>query len=67
MTPWTKEEMFALAQSGVAKVDLLGQRGTTLVTCDEVAAMAGVIAISGALPTPQEPNPELKSQRSKVQ
>jgi hypothetical protein len=49
-TPWTRDEMLRLAARGVLKVDLLGHRGTTLVTCDEVAAMAAVIALSGALP-----------------
>ena len=47
---WTEAEMLGLAASGVTKVDLLGQRGTTLVTCEEVAAMAAVIALSGTLP-----------------
>ena len=42
--------MLELAASGVLKVDLLGHRGTTLVTCEEVAAMASVLALSGALP-----------------
>ncbi|MBF9049906.1 hypothetical protein GTA62_12960 [Roseobacter sp. HKCCD9010] len=46
---WTEAEMLGLAASGVTKVDLLGQRGTTLVTCEEVAAMAAVIALSGTL------------------
>ncbi len=49
---WTEVEMFGLAASGVTKVDLLGQRGTTLVTCEEIAAMAAVIALSGILPPP---------------
>lgn len=48
--PWTGDEMLRLAARGVLKVDLLGHRGTTLVTCDEVAAMAAVIALSGVLP-----------------
>lgn len=47
---WTMGEMHRLAARGVLKVDLLGQRGTTLVTCEEVAAMAAVLALSGALP-----------------
>ncbi len=51
---WTYEEMLHLAASGVTKVDLLGDRGVTLVTMDEVAAMAAVIALSGALPPPSE-------------
>lgn len=63
MNRWTETEMHALAQSGVTKVDLLGQRGTTLVTCEEVAAMAAVIALSGAIPQTNAPVPEFKSQR----
>lgn len=47
---WTETEMMTLAASGVTKVDLLGHRGTTLVTCDEVAAMAAVIALAEILP-----------------
>ena len=47
---WTEAEMQRLAARGVLKVDLLGHRGTTLVTCEEVAAMAAVLALSGALP-----------------
>lgn len=54
---WTEAEMVRLAARGVLKVDLMGVRGTTLVTCDELAAMATVLALSGALPddllTPQ--------------
>lgn len=43
--------MLRLAARGVLKVDLMGVRGTTLVTCDELAAMAAVLALSGALPS----------------
>ena len=48
--PWTMDEMLRLAASGVVKVDLLGHRGTTLITCEEAAAMAGVLVLSGVLP-----------------
>lgn len=47
---WSEEEMLRLAARGVLKIDLLGQRGTTLVSSDEVAAMAAVIVLSGLLP-----------------
>lgn len=47
---WSESEMQRLAARAVLKVDLLGHRGTTLVTCDEVAAMAAVIVLSGVLP-----------------
>lgn len=49
-TRWTIDQMRRLAARGVLKVDLLGHRGTTLVTCEEVAAMAGIIVAAGALP-----------------
>ncbi|MCC5966158.1 MAG: hypothetical protein JJU24_08470 [Natronohydrobacter sp.] len=49
-TRWSEPEMLRLAARGVLKVDLMGVRGTTLVTCDELAAMAAVLALSGALP-----------------
>ena len=49
---WTEVRMLRLASSGVAKVDLLGERGTTLCSMDEIAAMAAVIALSGILPPP---------------
>ena len=47
---WSEPEMLRLAARGVLKVDLMGVRGATLVTCDELAAMAAVLAMSGALP-----------------
>ena len=52
---FTHAEAIKLARSGVNKVDLLGPRGTTLCTMDEIDAMALVIALSGALPRPGEP------------
>ena len=48
---WSEIEMLQLAARGCLKVDLLGHRGTTLVTCDELEAMAAVLILSGALPT----------------
>ena len=47
---FTPDELLRHAARGVLKVDLLGLRGATLVTCDEVTAMAAVIALSGVLP-----------------
>ncbi len=47
---WSQEEMLRLAARGVMKVDLMGERGAVLVTCDEVSAMAAVLALSQALP-----------------
>jgi len=50
MTRWSPDEMLRLAASGVAKVDLLGPRGTTLCSMDEIAAMAAVCAMNGVGP-----------------
>ena len=47
---FTPDALLRLAASGVAKVDLMGPRGTTLCTMDEIEAMAALIAISGLLP-----------------
>jgi hypothetical protein len=56
MTPpdtprWSHEEMIRLAASGVARVDLLGPRGTTLCSMDEIAAMAAFCAMAGEIGT----------------
>ena len=50
MPRWTEAEMLRHAARGVLKVDLMGPRGATLVTCEEVTAMAAVIALTGVLP-----------------
>lgn len=50
ITRWDHEEMVRLAASGVAKVDLLGPRGTTLCSMDEITAMAAVCALAGVGP-----------------
>ncbi|WP_386173183.1 hypothetical protein [Sulfitobacter sp. R86518] len=47
---FSEVEMVRLAASGVAKVDLLGPRGTTLCTMDEIEAMAAMIVAAGVLP-----------------
>ncbi|MDF3420176.1 hypothetical protein HKX23_17645 [Sulfitobacter sp. KE29] len=47
---FTPDGLLRLAASGVAKVDLMGPRGTTLCTMEEIEAMAALIAISGLLP-----------------
>lgn len=47
---FTQEEILRLAGSAVNKVDLMGPRGTTLCTMDEIEAMAALIAINGLLP-----------------
>ena len=53
---FSEAEMIRLAASGVAKVDLLGRRGTTLCTIDEIEAMAAMIVVAGVLPgNPADP------------
>lgn len=49
---WSLEEMQDLAARGVGKVDQLGLRGATLVSMEEVAAMAGTLAALGLKPIP---------------
>jgi len=39
----SREETLELAARGVHKIDRLGQRGVTLVTEDEIVAMAAMI------------------------
>lgn len=47
VTRWTLPEMFTLAARGMGKVDLHGPRGATLVSRDEIEAMAGALATLG--------------------
>lgn len=56
---WTGLQMLELAARGLGKVDVLGARGTTLCSMDEIAAMAAVLALCG-LPAirPGEAAPE---------
>ena len=44
---WTLPEMMTLAARGMGKVDALGPRGATLVSRDEIEAMAGALAVLG--------------------
>lgn len=63
---FTMDEMIMLAGSGVNKVDLLGDRGATLVTQNEIIAMAGVIAAACVLPPiPERVAPPIPSKRPK--
>ncbi|MEO1950699.1 hypothetical protein [Thioclava sp.] len=55
----TNEELLTRAARGLGKVDLLGQRGITLVTAEEIEAMAGLLALFGLVPIyPGAPAPE---------
>lgn len=44
---WSEAELLTLAQRGVGRVDRDGMRGATLVTIEEVAAMAALLALLG--------------------
>ena len=48
--PFNEPEMLELARNAVGKVDRLGQRGATLVTMDEIIAMATTLACLGIVP-----------------
>ncbi|WP_299370480.1 hypothetical protein [uncultured Tateyamaria sp.] len=54
-TRFTSAEMLRLARSAVHKIDLLGPRGTTLCSMDEIDAMACLLVQSGALTPPPDP------------
>ena len=49
---WTMTEIAERAARGLGKVDTLGPRGATLVSRDEVEAMAAMLAILGLRPIP---------------
>jgi hypothetical protein len=57
--PWTEARMIELAARALGKVDGLGLRGVTLCSANEIAAMAGVLALLGlpAIP-PGAPVPD---------
>ena len=57
--PWTEARMIELAARALGKVDVLGLRGVTLCSANEIAAMAGVLALLGlpAIP-PGAPGPD---------
>jgi|688.fasta_scaffold304721_4 hypothetical protein len=57
--PWTEARMIELAARALGKVDVLGLRGVTLCSANEIAAMAGVLALLGlpAIP-PGAPVPD---------
>ncbi|WP_425099165.1 hypothetical protein [Tropicibacter sp. S64] len=46
--PMTEGAMLSLAGSALRKIDRKGRRGTTLVTFDEIEAMAALIDCLGA-------------------
>ena len=64
--PSTEAQMIETAARGLGKVDALGVRGITLCSVDDIAAMAGVLALLGlpAIP-PGAPVPDSFSQTFK--
>lgn len=52
LTRLTLQELMERAARGLGKVDALGHRGVTLVTVDEIEAMAGMLALFGLVPVP---------------
>lgn len=58
---FTQERLISLAGNAVTKVDLLGERGATLCSQEEIIAMACLLASSGLIPPIPErivpPNP----------
>lgn len=56
--PFAQREMLEAASRGLGKIDLWGPRGATLVSMDEIEAMACVLALLGLVPTePGRPAP----------
>lgn len=47
---WTLPQMQTLAARGLGRVDLWGSRGASLVTIEEIEAMAGMLAAYGLRP-----------------
>lgn len=52
ITPTSQIEMLTAASRAVGKVDLHGRRGVTLLSMDEIEAMALTLAALGLVPTP---------------
>ena len=47
---FTQDEVTQLAANAVTKVDLLGDRGATLCTQNEIIALTILVAASGTIP-----------------
>ena len=47
---WTQRQMLEQAARAIAKVDLYGVRGASLVSMDEIIAMATTLATFGLVP-----------------
>lgn len=46
--PFTEQQMLSLSGSALAKIDGKGRRGTSMVTFEEIEAMAALIECFGA-------------------
>lgn len=44
---WTEAELFATAARAVGKIDAHGTRGATMLSLDEIEAMAGALIVLG--------------------
>lgn len=56
---WTQRQMLEQAARAIGKVDLHGLRGASLVSMDEIIAMATTLASFGLVPIlPGDPVPE---------
>ncbi len=53
--PMTEAQMLRLARAAVRKIDRWGMRGVTLVSTEEITAMALTLACLGILPGPTNP------------
>lgn len=49
---WTQRQMLEHAARAIGKVDLHGLRGASLVSMDEIIAMATTLATFGLVPIP---------------
>ncbi|MDX8354330.1 hypothetical protein [Cognatiyoonia sp. IB215182] len=54
---FTQDEIISLAANAVTKVDLLGERGATLCTQNEIIALTVLVAASGSIPPLSERTP----------
>ena len=49
--PFEETEMLRLSRRAVGKIDRMGKRGATLITLEEIVAMATTLACLGVVPT----------------
>lgn len=52
VNPTSQTEMLTNASRALGKVDLYGRRGVTMLSMDEIEAMALTLAVLGLVPTP---------------